>query len=71
MNASRYSRQDLVLFKAVLKATQSATMATGQDVPLELMARLFRIAETGERDPRRLVEAVLGMEAGDDARAAA
>jgi hypothetical protein len=61
MNVSGYSPEDIVLFRAVLDATRNEAIAVGREIPVELMARrLFRAAETGERDPRRLIEAVLG-----------
>jgi hypothetical protein len=62
MNVSGYSPGDIKLFKAVLDASMSENIACGADVPLDLMTmRLFKAAGEGERDPRRLVEAVLGL----------
>lgn len=63
MNVAGYSPIEVKLFRAVLDASMSESLACGAHIPLELMTkRLFRAAESGERDPRRLVEAVLATE---------
>lgn len=63
MNVSGYTPSDVKLFRAVLDASLSESIAQGADIPLELMTvRLFKAAEDGERDPRRLVAAVLALE---------
>jgi len=58
MNVSGYTTRELTLFRKVLdRAMAEADIA----MPIELMARrLFVIARAGERDPDRLVDAVLG-----------
>ncbi|MGE0024346.1 MAG: hypothetical protein AB7S70_12025 [Hyphomicrobium sp.] len=58
MNVSGYTTGELALFRKVLdRAVAEADIA----MPIELMARrLFVIARSGERDPDRLVDAVLG-----------
>lgn len=63
MNVSGYSANDVKLFRAILDASMAESIASGANIPLDLMTlRLFKAAGQGERDPRRLVEAVLGME---------
>ncbi|WP_295559373.1 hypothetical protein [uncultured Hyphomicrobium sp.] len=58
MNVSGYTTSDLETFRKVLDRAVSEADA---DFPVELMARrLFVIARTGERDPDRLVHAILG-----------
>lgn len=62
MNVSGYSASDIKLFKAVLDASMTESMACGASIPLDLMTmRLFKAAREGECDPQRLVEAVLGL----------
>ncbi len=58
MNVSGYTTSELVIFRKVLdRAVAEADIG----MPVELMARrLFVIARTGERDPDKLVDAVLG-----------
>ncbi len=58
MNVSGYSAEDLELFRKVLdRAVSEASF----DVPVDLMARrLFSFARSGERDPDKLLCAVLG-----------
>lgn len=61
MNVSGYTTDELVLFRKVL---DRAMAEADFDIPVELMARrLFVIARMGERDPDRLVAAVLGRAA--------
>jgi hypothetical protein len=63
MNVSGYTPSEIKLFKAVLDASFAESIAKGADIPLDLMTmRLFKAAGDGERDPRRLVEAVLGLD---------
>lgn len=58
MDVSGYTTDDLDIFRKVL---DRAVAEADADIPVELMARrLFVIARTGERDPERLVAAVLG-----------
>jgi hypothetical protein len=65
MNVSGYSANEIKLFRAILDASLAESLASGANIPLDLMtARLFKAAGRGERDPRRLVEAVLGLDAG-------
>ncbi len=69
MNVSGYSATEIKLFRAILDASQAESLASGADIPLDLMtARLFKAAGRGERDPRRLVEAVLGLTSSDKPR---
>jgi hypothetical protein len=68
MNVSGYSANDIKLFRAILDASMTESIASGADIPLDLMTlRLFKAAGQGERDPRRLVEAVLGLDAAPTA----
>jgi hypothetical protein len=63
MNVSGYSQTEVKLFRAVLDASMTESLACGAHIPLELMTRrLFKAAERGERDPKRLVAAVLALE---------
>jgi len=63
MNVSGYNSNEIKLFSAVLDVSMTESLACGADIPLDLMTmRLFKAAEGGERDPRRLVEAVLGLQ---------
>ncbi|MDQ8698491.1 hypothetical protein [Hyphomicrobium sp. LHD-15] len=63
MNVSGYSANDIKLFRAILDASMAESLACGADIPLDLMTmRLFKAAGKGERDPRRLVAAVLGLD---------
>ncbi|MCC7252435.1 hypothetical protein [Hyphomicrobium sp.] len=58
MDVSGYTTDDLDIFRRVL---DRAIAEAGVDIPVELMARrLFVVARSGERDPDRLVAAVLG-----------
>jgi hypothetical protein len=64
MNVSGYSPTEVKLFRAVLDASMTESLACGAHIPLELMTRrLFQAAAQGERDPRRLVAAVLALDA--------
>jgi len=58
MDVSGYTADDLALFRSVLaRAASEASF----DMRAELMARrLFIVARTGERNPERLMAAVLG-----------
>jgi hypothetical protein len=61
MIVSGYTPEDLTVFKCVLRVAEVESLATGQDIPMELMAaRVIRAAALGEQDPRRLCEAALG-----------
>lgn len=58
MDVSGYTADDLAVFRKVL---DRAVAEADSDMPVELMARrLFVAARDGERDPDRLVAAVLG-----------
>lgn len=58
MDVSGYTTDDLDVFRKVL---DRAVAEADVDIPIELMARrLFVIARSGERNPERLVAAVLG-----------
>lgn len=60
MNVSGYTSDELEIFRKVL---DQAVAEADLDIPVELMARrLFVVARTGERDPDRLVAAVLGRD---------
>lgn len=61
MDVSGYTADELVLFRNVL---DKAVAETCFDMPVELMARrLFIAARSGERNPDRLIAAVLGRPA--------
>jgi hypothetical protein len=62
MDVSGYTADDLAIFRNVLdRAVSEAAL----EMPVELLARrLFIAARTGERNPDRLVEAVLGRPIG-------
>lgn len=63
MNVSGYTPVEVKLFRAVLDASMTESLACGAHIPLELMTRrLFKAAEKGERDPKRLVAAVLSLD---------
>lgn len=58
MDVSGYTADDLDVFRKVL---DQAVAEADTDMPVELMARrLFVAARDGERNPDRLVAAVLG-----------
>lgn len=58
MDVSGYTTADLEIFRKVL---DKAVAESDFDIPVELLARrLFVMARNGERDPDRLVDAVLG-----------
>jgi hypothetical protein len=60
MDVSGYTADDLEVFRRVL---DRAVSEADSGMPVELMARrLFVAARAGERDPDRLVAAVLGHE---------
>lgn len=58
MDVSGYTADDLDIFRRVL---DRAVAEDDNGMPLELMARrLFVVARAGDRDPDRLLAAVLG-----------
>ncbi len=61
MAMQRFSQEEMQLFSAALASASAIAAERGMELPVyEMTKRLFRAADSGERDPTNLCDAILG-----------